>query len=375
MGCQYGGLIFTLRTLSLPVVKSGLMLQKAQISSLNHGRIMLPRYIAFPPIAVTLLTALLLCLGSFPSMAGNANASLSRADLGHDGLLSRYRQLAPLLQDNQYGVPLYIQSRFGDTTAQGDVYAVVKHRFATVADNLNTPGQWCDVLLLHINVKGCDLGNLENTADRPQQEGDLTLYVGRNYFQTPDEAHEMSYKFAAKANDGDYIQVDLTALDGPLGTSNYRLIFEAVPFNDNESFIHFKYAYQYGFMARLALDGYLATLGRNKVGFSVKGYDKNHEPLYVKGLQGIVERNSMRYFIAIRSFLDTASLEPQQWSTRIDRWNSLAKRFERQLVEVRDNAYLETKTQEFTTREIDPGGNAKQGSMESADLEKPDRPS
>ena len=74
-----------------------------------------------------------------------------------------------------------------------------------------------------------------------------------------------------------------------------------MPLTDNTTFIHFKYTYHYGFLARVAISGYLATLGRKKVGFSVDSYDENNEPVYVKGMQGIVERNSMRYFIAIRA--------------------------------------------------------------------------
>lgn len=311
-----------------------------------------------------LALTILLCV--IPSQSMAASDSAAEPVAGYDVLLARYGQIETLLQDNQYGVPLYIQSTFGDEYAQGDVYALVEHEFAAVLANLNSPGHWCDVVLQHINVKGCDVNH---NAEHRDPDRDLTIYVGRNYFQTPDEAHEMNYKFVSKAVRDDYIQVDLTSKDGPLGTSDYQLIFEAIPFNDKASFIHFKYAYQYGFMARLALDGYLATLGRNKVGFSVKGYDENHEPLYVKGLQGIVERNSMRYFIAIRSFLDTASLGPQQWGSRIDHWYSLAKRFERQLIEVRDKAYLETKTREYNYRENNNENDNHYEPIESADLD------
>jgi hypothetical protein len=276
-----------------------------------------------------------------------AASTTAMASDRHDALLNRYHQISTALQQNQYGAPIYIQSTFGDEYSQGDVYALVKHNFATVSQRLNSPDQWCDVVLLHINVKGCNV----KSGRQQISSKNVTIYVGRNYFQTPDEAHEMRYTFVPKVIRDNYVQVDLTSKDGPLGTSDYELIFEAIPFDDQTSFIHFKYGYRYGFMARLALDGYLATLGRHKVGFSVKGFDDDNEPLYVKGLQGIVERNSMRYFISIQSYLDTAALNSRQWDQRIDHWYGLAKRFERQLVEVRDDKYLKTKTQEYTRRD------------------------
>lgn len=299
-------------------------------------------------IAILAMTVIF-CVAPMVSNAGDTIPAA--ATDRHNELLSRYRQIELDLRHNQYGAPIYIQSTFGDEFSQGDVYALVGHEFAAIAQSLKTPTQWCDVVLQHINVKGCDVDHGANRhVGQTSATDHMTIYVGRDYYQTPDDAHEMRYQFVPKVIRDDYVQVDLTAKDGPLGTSNYKLIFEAIPFDDNTSFIHFQYAYQYGFMARLALDGYLATLGRHKVGFSVTGYDDNNEPLYVKGLQGIVERNSMRYFISIRSYLDTASLNAQQWSQRIDHWYDLAKRFERQLNEVRDGAYVKTKTQEYSSR-------------------------
>ena len=104
-------------------------------------------------------------------------------------------------------------------------------------------------------------------------------------------------------------------------------------------------------MAKLALDGYLATIGRHKVGFTVTDYDELSNPVYVKGLQGIVERNSMRYFIAIRSFLDTSYLNSEQWDKRVQHWYQLAKGFDRQFIEIREREYIETKRKEFMIRE------------------------
>ena len=264
---------------------------------------------------------------------------------GYESLLSQYHIFQESLESNQYGAPVYIQSNFQEDNATGEVFALVDHDFNSVVASLSSADHWCDVVLLHINVKGCNVKSNNNS------ESNLTLYVGRRYFQTPDQAHEMRYQFNTVSSSPNYLHVNLTAGDGPLGTSDYLLTFEVIPFSESASFIHFKYSYHYGFMAKLALDGYLATIGRHKVGFTVTDYDELSNPVYVKGLQGIVERNSMRYFIAIRSFLDTSYLNSEQWDKRVQHWYQLAKGFDRQFIEIREREYIETKRKEFMIRE------------------------
>ncbi|MEJ2179842.1 MAG: hypothetical protein P8Y28_05240 [Gammaproteobacteria bacterium] len=278
----------------------------------------------------------------FPLYSFAGNTAVTN---GYESLQSQYQSIKGSLESNQYGAPVFIQSDFQEDNASGEVFALIEHEFNEVAAGLSSADYWCDVVLLHINVKGCDVKFNDDS------ESNMTLYVGRRYFQTPDQAHEMQYRFNKVSSSPNYLHVNLTAGDGPLGTSDYLLTFEAIPFNESTSFIHFKYSYRYGFMAKLALDGYLATIGRHKVGFTITEYDDSNNPIFVKGLQGIVERNSMRYFLAIRSFLDTSTLRREQWDTRVQHWYRLARRFERQFIEVREKEYVETKRKEFSTRE------------------------
>ena len=267
------------------------------------------------------------------------------SNTNYETMMSQYRALEASFASNQYGAPISIQSTFQDNAANGEVYALLDHDFASVVQTLGKASQWCDLLLLHINIKGCENNSKDSATNN------MKVYVGRNFYQTPDEAYSMQYQFTVTNVEDNFAQVELSSADGPFGTSDYLLTFEAVPFDESKTFIHFKYSYQYGVMAKLAINSYLATLGRQKVGFSVEGYDENNEPVYVKGLQGIVERNSMRYFIAISSHIDTYALDRKQWHPRIDRWYNLAKRFNRQLIEVNDGNYIETKQQEFANRE------------------------
>jgi hypothetical protein len=296
----------------------------------------------FVKISIRKFSLLILLL--LISVEGFAEQTVISGD--YRSLLSQYQSIKPQLQSNQFGVPVFIRSKFQQDIASGEVYALINHDFDSVAASLGMSAHWCDVVLLHINVKGCDIETQND--NKPDQ---LVLYVGRRQYQTPDEAHEMHYRFHKVNATADYLHVDLTAGSGPFGTSNYLLTFEVIPFNNSSSFIHFKYSYHYGLMAKLAIDGYLATIGRHKVGFTIVDHDEDNQPIYVQGLQGIVERNSMRYFLAIRSFLDTAALSSDQWEGRISHWYQLARDFERQFLEVREKEYLDTKRREFLTRE------------------------
>ncbi|MDT4876423.1 hypothetical protein FQZ97_1118590 [compost metagenome] len=93
----------------------------------------------------------------------------------------------------------------------------------------------------------------------------------------------------------------LEAEDGPLGTRRYRIKLEAVALDERRSFLHLSYSYAYGLAARLATQAYLATLGRNKVGFSIVAHDAEGQPVYIGGMRGVIERNTMRYYLAIEA--------------------------------------------------------------------------
>lgn len=290
----------------------------------------------------TAIIVIALCLGT----AVSASASPE-----FDALHKTYQQTRASLLNNVFPQPLTLNSSFNDDVAIGEIYAVIDNDFANVSSHLVNTQQWCDMLVLHINVKGCYAngasdkgGKLENVSDG------MRIFMGRNFYQPLEDAYVMDYKFSVPTNNGDYLKATLTADEGPFGTSAYLLVFEAIPVANNKTFMHFSYSYQYGFMARVALQGYLATLGRKKVGFTIDSYDENNDPVYVKGMQGIVERNSMRYFIAIRAFLDTFSRNNEGWDKRVDLWYQLALPYERQLLEVKEKKYLETKYQEFENR-------------------------
>src|SRR4051812_19583910 len=75
--------------------------------------------------------------------------------IGATALRARHASLAPQLAENVFGGPLVLQSEEAGRRIQGDVYAVLDHSFATVSAALADPGQWCEILILHLNTKYC----------------------------------------------------------------------------------------------------------------------------------------------------------------------------------------------------------------------------
>ena len=255
-------------------------------------------------------------------------------------LRARHEAMREALATSPFGRPLLLQSSAGSDTPQGDAYAVLPHPFATVSAALQRAGHWCDLLVLQANMKRC-------TSEGQR----LQLVVGRKVEQPVEDAFQLDFDFSVRAAQPGYLQVQMAAAKGPMGTRDYRLVMEAVPLGspqDGQTFVHMSYAYATGFAARLATDAYLATAGRNKVGFSITGRDAGGKPVYVEGIRGIAERNTMRYFLAIEAYLDALALPPpQQAEGRLQRWFAATERYPRQLREMTLDEYLSMKRREL----------------------------
>ena len=94
--------------------------------------------------------------------------------------------------------------------------------------------------------------------------------------------------------------------------------------------------------------GYLATIGRDKVGFSIVGKAANGAPVYVDNLRGVLERNTMRYYLAIEAYLKAYSAPaPKQLEQRLNDWYAATERYPLQLHEMERNDYLAMKRREI----------------------------
>lgn len=262
-------------------------------------------------------------------------------------LRAKYHALENQLSHNQFKLPLYLDSNESAGDLRGDIYAVVAHPFLTVSPAVKGVQQWCSILLLHLNVKYC-------RATQNKQGSSLTVYIGRKYDQPLEAAHRVEFPYQVAADNSDYLQIILNAQKGPMGTTHYRIMLEAIPL-DGKTFIHLSYSYTNGLMARLAAEAYFKTSGSNKVGFTIIGKQPNGQPVYVDDMRGAIERNTMRYYLALDAYLDALSAPPlAQFEKRLHRWFASTERYALQLHEMTLGDYLEMKRKEYKRQQTIP---------------------
>lgn len=247
----------------------------------------------------------------------------AHADAG--SLRARYTELRDQMRGNPYGRQMHIDSAESSNSLQGDVYAVLEHPFQDVKEALQDPNAWCDIMLLPFNTKACEA-----------RGGHLSVRIARRPTQPADQAYRIDFGFNNVAANANYLQTRLNAGQGPFGTRDYRIDVEAVPLDGGRTFMHMSYSYGFGGAGRFAMQAYLATAGASKVGFTSNG------------VRGAVERNAMRYYLAIDSYLDTMNLpDPQRVERRINHWFSSTERYPRQLHEMDRATYVSMKRAEY----------------------------
>lgn len=192
--------------------------------------------------------------------------------------------------DNPFHRPLQLESHEGAHGVRGDARGIIGHAFALAAEALSRPEHWCDVLSLHLNIKYC----------RPSAAGTspvLHISIGSKAQQPLAEAHRVNLAYRVVTNSPDHLQVALTADEGPMGTSDYRIVLDATP----------------------------------------------------------AERNTMRYYLAIESFLGALTAAPQDRTEKsMQAWFEAVERFPRQLHEMERAEYLEMKRREYARQRAPP---------------------
>ncbi len=279
-----------------------------------------------------LLRAALLCTLGAVSLAHAQDAA---------SLKAHYANLREQLTHNQFQRPLYLESNEASGDLSGEVYALLEQPYAEVGPALQDIEHWCDILILHLNVKSC-------RTSTAKADNRLILNIGRKFDQPLDETYPIEFRYELVTASPDYLQLMFKAAEGPLGTQHYRLMLEVVALDAQRSFLHLSYSYAYGMAANMAMQGYLATIGRNKVGFSVVERADDGQPVYIGGMRGVVERNTMRYFLAIEAYLGALATAPQErLEKRLNDWFTAIERYPRQLHELERGEYLDMKHKEI----------------------------
>ena len=291
-------------------------------------------------------------LCAFAAIA-SAAPTLTDADSAVAAFRARFDAMRGQFAASPFKRPLVLESQQGSNDVSGDVYAVVPHPFAHVSAALGNAGTWCDILILHLNTKYCQV-------QRGAGGTNLQMNVGKKFDQPLGDSYRLTFAWRAAVQRADFLKVNLSADTGPLSTRDYRITLEAVPLDGGNTFVHLSYAFGFSITGRLAMKAYLATIGRNKVGFTVTGKDARGQPVYVDGIRGLVERNTMRYHLAVEAYLGASTpalaLTPRaQFEKRLVDWFTAAELYPRQLHEMEQREYLEMKRREYQRQQADTG--------------------
>ena len=262
----------------------------------------------------------LLCVALVSGTAQTQDAETLRA---------RHAALREQLASNPFGRPLHVESSASGGAHKGEIHAVIEQPYAVVARALARPGNWCDILTLQLNVKGCN-------ASTDGAGETLAALITRKARDPADGAHRVDFRYEPVTASADYLAVALGARSGPMGTRDYRIVVQAAPLDSQRTFLQLSYAYSLGWMARTAMDAYLAGAGRDKRGFTVEG-----------GERGVVERSAMRHYLAIEAYIESLSAAPaQRLEVRLRGWYAAIARYPQLHEPVGADEYVEMKRRE-----------------------------
>ncbi len=227
--------------------------------------------------------------------------------------------------------------REGDTTRAETYFLLRGADFGELVQTLVRPRDWCETMLLHLNVKGF----VSQSGSRPR----VRLFLGRKYYEEPTEAVSVDFEFSHEVAER-ILQVLLRADEGPYGTSRYRFALRAIPVAEG-AFVELQLATDEGYAGRL-LDIYLNTLGRSKVGFTREGTSLFGNPQFIRGQLGAAERNVVRYMFALQVTLQHGE---ESFLQRAARWFDATEKYPRQLHELEREAYLSIKARELENQQ------------------------
>ena len=273
------------------------------------------------------------------------------------GLKAQHAALREAWAANPSQRPLELESSERADSLHGDIRARIDVPFAMLGTAVQGSAHWCEILFLHLNVQRCRATQAPAATPTPTPTpatatatatGSLVLDIGRRFNQAPADAYRFEFAYRTLAARPDYLHVLLEADDGPFGTSKYRISLEALPLDAGHSFVHLSYSYGYGPVGRLAMQTYLATLGRGKLGFTIARRNADGQPEYLSGARGVIERNAMRYFLAVEAYLGALQSPPAaQFEKRLADWYAGIERHPRQLHDLERAEYLALKREQL----------------------------
>lgn len=252
-------------------------------------------------------------------------------------LRQRVETLRPSFASSPFRRPVVLEAAQGDDGLKGEVYALIDQPFGTAGPALQDRARWCDVLILHLNVKQC--------RARSGYSDVISMTVGRKFEQPAGAGKAVDFVFRVASAGSDFVRVQMIAESAPTDARD-QLTLDAAPLDDKRTIVRVSYAYTFTAMERFGMQAYLSTLGRDKVGFS-KTTDANGNSAHVGGVRGMVERNVMRYYLAVVVYVDSLAVPPaERLEKRLQQWFDATEQHAQQLHEMGRDEYLSMKRNE-----------------------------
>jgi hypothetical protein len=255
-------------------------------------------------------------------------------------LTKRKAEILKAIEEAGLEQSIYIRSEERANGVSGSIYALMDEPFSELSTLLESPQAWCEITIIHQNVKGCLLDGAGSRSDK------IRMYSGRMHYAPLSQANWYDYSLEQNVITRDYFRAAIHGPEGPFGTHDYRIVIEAVAAGPDRSLIHLGYSLGYTTLTRWAQKVYFATAGRDRIGFSQS--DPDNDDL-VRGLRGMIERNTVRFYLALQTWLEMpAEDEAQQ---RFIRWHELTEQHPDQLREQDLETYLDIKQREYANQQ------------------------
>ncbi len=265
-----------------------------------------------------------------------AGPSVWAEPLGPAAVGSLHEKIASIVDSPTPEEPFYITAEVRNHVESSEAALYFPQSVEQIAESLQSAHSWCEILPLHINVKACTYS----------PDGDeLTIYMGKKVYEDPEDAYELTYKFRTTIEDG-YFNAVAVAEDGPLGTSDYHIDFEVIEAG-GRSFARLHLSDHQSWASSKAMQVYLHTKGKDKQGISVVDHDRQGNPVYSDGMQGVAERNVLRYYFAFAAYFDSVGVadDAERHAKQLDYWFDQTEKYP-QLHELDKATYIQEKKHE-----------------------------
>ena len=193
---------------------------------------------------------------------------------GHESLIDKYHKIEKELEKSSLAIPFYVESSVSKNTSHVDIYGTIKYPFDIVENELQLPTNWCDIILPHSNVRAFTYKKVNDTWL-------LTLYNVRKFKDPLKKAYQMNFEYRVIAQQPGFFAISLAARKGPFRTKDHQFGLEAIPLDEDRTFIHLRYSYRYSRFGYLLIKSYFSISGAGRIGFSVIGTDSDGNPVYV----------------------------------------------------------------------------------------------